>query len=109
MRPHNEGVSDNVPTASDPVILTAFAAAAALRAAAARGDEDQTYAVALEVRDQLRVTLPRYPNLPAAWETRPAGLRDRWLTLLAAFAGHEFETAGVPTPAWAAAARLEEP
>ncbi|GAB3665436.1 hypothetical protein GCM10027596_31610 [Nocardioides korecus] len=104
-------MSDKAPRTladADPATPTALDAAAALRAAAALGQGDWTYSVALEVRDQLRVNLPRCLGLVDEWETRPSGLDERWLTLLAAFAAHEFDTAGLPAPAWTLEARLEE-
>ncbi len=91
---------DNVPTAID--------ASNSIRRAASRGDEDWTYAIALEARDRLRDILERRKPLAATWEAQPpANLDDRWRTLLAAFVAHEFDQAGLPIPGWANTARLD--
>ena len=95
-----EARRDNVPTAID--------ALGAIHRAAARGDDDWTYALALEARDRLRDLLRQRQSLAAAWEAQPSpSAGDRWKTLLAAFVNHEFIDAGLPAPAWTNGPRLD--
>lgn len=82
-------------------------AAEALDRALRQGDEDWTYAMALEVRDRLRDVLARHRDLAAAWEAQPAGLEDRWLALASAFVAEEFRAAGLEAPRWTHSARLD--
>lgn len=90
---------DNVPTAIDAV--------ESIRRAVRRGDDDWTFALALEARDRLRDILRRHKSLAAAWEAQPPSkIGDRWKTLVAAFVSHEFAEAGLPTPKWADAPTL---
>lgn len=92
--------NENVPTAID--------AMDSIRRAASKGDEDWTYALTLEARDRLRDTLCRRKALAAAWEAVPTDkIGDRWRTLVAAFVSYEFAIADLPSPAWAAAPKLE--
>lgn len=89
---------------SVPTILDAMES---IRRADSKGDDDRTYAVALEARDRLRDILRRHRSLAATWEVQPpANVADRWRTLLAAFVSHEFAEAGLPTPPWTDAPKL---
>ncbi|MCW2856535.1 MAG: hypothetical protein JWR52_2150 [Marmoricola sp.] len=84
---------DNVPTAIEAI--------ESIRRTAEAGDDDRTYALALEARDRLRDILRRHTSLAPAWEAQPrADGEDRWTTLVAAFTGHEFDQAGLPAPRW---------
>ena len=76
------------------------------RRAAKRGDEDWTYAIALELRDRLHDILCRRKDLAAAWEAQPPAVEGRWKALAAAFVSHEFDEAGLPAPRWTDSARL---
>ncbi|HSV37158.1 MAG TPA: hypothetical protein VLI04_00230, partial [Nocardioidaceae bacterium] len=91
---------DNVPTALD--------AFESLRRAVSKGDDDWTYALALEARDRLHDILRRREGLAGAWEAQPASkLDDHWAALIAAFVSREFEEAGLPSPRWTNAAKLD--
>jgi hypothetical protein len=71
------------------------------------GDDDWTYALALEARDRLRDILRRHRSLAATWEAQPpSNVADRWKTLVAAFVSHEFVEAGLPAPKWTDASKL---
>lgn len=95
-----EARRDSVPTAID--------ALRSIRRAAARGDDDWTYALALQARDRLRDLLRHRESLAGAWEAQPPpSAGDRWRTLLAAFVNHEFIDAGQPAPAWTTAPKLD--
>lgn len=84
--------------ASVPTVLDAMES---IHRADGRGDDDWTYALALEARDRLRDTLRRHQPLAATWEVQPpANVADRWKTLVAAFVSHEFLEAGLPAPPW---------
>lgn len=74
-----------------------------LRRAANRGDEDWTFALALELRDRLHDILRRHRDLAGAWEAQPPAVESRWKALAAAFVSHEFEEAGLPAPRWTSA------
>lgn len=88
-------------------VPTAIDAIESIRRAEKKGDDDWTYALSLEARDRLRDILRRHRSLAAAWEAQPpSNLGDRWKTLVAAFVSHEFIEAGLPTPKWADAPRL---
>ena len=90
---------DNIPTAIDAID--------SIRRAASKGDDDWTYALALEARDRLRDILRHRKPLAGAWEAQPPStVENRWKTLVAAFVNHEFLEAGLPAPRWAAAPRL---
>lgn len=90
---------------SAPTILDA---SEAIRRADGKDDDDWTYALALEARDRLRDTLGHHRSHAATWEIQPpANLADRWRTLIAAFVGHEFTSAGLPAPPWTAGLRLD--
>ena len=90
---------DSIPTVLD--------AMESIRRADSRGDDDWTYALALEARDRLRDTLRRHRSLAATWEVQPPSIvADRWRTLIAAFVSHEFGEAGLPAPPWTENARL---
>jgi transcriptional regulator with XRE-family HTH domain len=88
-----------------PSVIDAFAS---IRRAASKGDDDWTYALSLESRDRLRDILRHRKSLAPAWEAQPPStVEDRWTALVAAFVSHEFIEAGLPTPKWAAARRLD--
>jgi transcriptional regulator with XRE-family HTH domain len=90
---------DSVPTILDAV--------KAIRSADGKGDDDWTYALALEARDRLRDVLLHHRSHAAIWEIQPpANLADRWKTLIAAFVFHEFTKAGLPAPPWTEGVRL---
>jgi len=89
---------------SVPTVLDAMES---IRRADSRGDDDWTYALALEARDRLRDTLRRHRSLAATWEVQPpSNVADRWRTLIAAFVSHEFAEAGLPAPSWTEAPKL---
>ena len=89
---------------SVPTILDAMES---IRRADSNHDDDWTYALALEARDRLRDTLRRHRSLAATWEIQPPStVADRWRTLVAAFANHEFVEAGLPVPPWTEAPKL---
>lgn len=90
---------DKIPSLSDAVD--------ALRRAAKKGDEDWTYALALELRDRLHDILTQHRDLAAAWEAQPPAVEPRWKTLTAAFVGREFTNAGLAAPKWTDAERLD--
>ena len=90
---------------SIPTILDAMED---IRRADSKGDDDWTYALALEARDRLRDTLRHHRPLAATWEIQPpANMAHRWKTLIAAFVSHEFITAGLPAPPWSEGLRLD--
>ena len=101
-----ERIADALSRARREGIPTSIDAIESLRRAANLGDEDWTYALALEIRDRLRDILRRHRELAAAWEAQPPALGDRWTALAAAFVSHEFGQAGLPAPKWTGAARL---
>lgn len=103
-----ERIADALAQARRDSIPTAIDAINSIRRAASQGDDDWTYALALEARDRLRDILERRESLAAAWEAQPPSNLDvRWKTLLAAFVSHEFDEAGLPIPRWASTARLD--
>lgn len=89
---------DGIPTSIDAID--------SLHRAANRGDEDWTYALALELRDRLHDILRRHKDVAAAWEAQPPAIESRWMALAAAFVSHEFVEAGLPAPRWTDSARL---
>ena len=87
-----------------PIILDAMES---IRRADSKGDDDRTYALALETRDRLRDTLRRHRPLAATWEVQPpSNVTERWRTLVAAFVRDEFTEAGLPVPPWTEGLRL---
>lgn len=103
-----ERIATALSTARRDRIPSSIDAFQALRRAANKGDEDWTYALALESRERLRDILKHHPDLASAWEAQPAALEDRWHTLLAAFIAHEFESAGLAAPSWTRTPALDE-
>lgn len=101
-----ERIADALCRARRGGIPTSIDAIESLRRAASRGDEDWTYALALELRDRLREILRRHKDLAAAWEAQPPAVEGRWKALAAAFISHEFDEAGLPAPRWTDSARL---
>ena len=95
----SEARRDKIPSSIDAID--------ALRRAAKRGDEDWTYALALELRDRLHDILARHRELAAAWEAQPPAVEPRWKALSAAFVGHEFNNAGLTAPKWTDVERLD--
>jgi transcriptional regulator with XRE-family HTH domain len=88
-----------------PSVIDAFDS---IRRAASKGDDDWTYTLSLEARDRLRDILRRRRSLAPAWEAQPPStVEDRWTTLVAALVSQEFVEAGLPTPRWADARRLD--
>jgi transcriptional regulator with XRE-family HTH domain len=103
-----ERVADALSAARRDGIPTSVGAVGALRRAAKRGDEDWTYAMALEVRDRLNDILDRHQQYAAAWEAQPPAIDERWDALIAAFVEHEFDRAGLPAPRWTQSHRLDD-
>ncbi len=101
-----ERIADALCRARRDAIPTSIDAIDSLRRAAKRGDEDWTYAIALELRDRLHDILCRHKDLAAAWEAQPPAVEGRWKALAAAFVSHEFDEAGLPAPRWTDSARL---
>lgn len=95
-----ERIAAALSKAREKKIPNSLEAVDSLKRAAKRGDEDWTYALALEVRDRLHDILSRHRELAPAWEAQPATLDTRWQTLTAAFVGREFDEAGLPAPRW---------
>jgi transcriptional regulator with XRE-family HTH domain len=102
-----ERIADALSQAREDRIPSSIDAVEALRRAAKRGNEDWTYALALEIRDRLHEILHRHRQLAAAWEAQPPPVEDRWKALTAAFVGHEFNEAGLTPPRWTATEPLE--
>jgi len=103
-----ERIASALAQARQDKIPSSIDAIDALRRAAKRGDEDWTYALALELRDRLHDILARHRELAAAWEAQPSAVEPRWQALAAAFVGHEFNRAGLRAPAWTDAGRLDQ-
>lgn len=103
-----ERIADALGHARQANVPSSIDAIASLRRAADAGDEDWTYALALEIRDRIRDILRRHTDLAAAWEAQPPPIEERWKALAAAFVSHEFDTAGLPAPTWTRDARLEK-
>lgn len=101
-----ERVSDGFAHAHDDGIPTPIDAVHSLRQAMERGDDDWTYALALEVRDRLHDILSHHQEAAPAWEAQPPAIDKRWRTLIAAFVSHEFEAAGLAAPRWTHGERL---
>jgi transcriptional regulator with XRE-family HTH domain len=101
-----ERIADALGRARRDAIPTSIDAIESLRRAAKRGDDDWTYAIALELRDRLHDILSRHKDLAAAWEAQPPAVEDRWKALAAALVSHEFDEAGLPAPRWTDSARL---
>ncbi len=95
-----ERVGDALSDARRDGIPTSVGSVGALRRAAKRGDEDWTYAMALEVRDRLHDLLNLHHEHAAAWDAQPPAVDERWDALIAAFVEHEFDQAGLPAPRW---------
>ncbi|MXG92076.1 helix-turn-helix domain-containing protein [Nocardioides flavescens] len=104
-----ERIGDALGRAREQHVPSSIEAAAALRRATKRGDDDWTWAIALEVRDRLRDVLEHRRDLAAAWEAQPPAVDDHWDALIAAFVDHEFSQAGLPAPKWTARHSLEQP
>lgn len=79
---------------------TSLDAARAITKADARGNDDRTLAIALEIRDRLRATLAEAQACAEAWEAAPALPNPRWATLLSALVAHEFTESGRRPPTW---------
>ena len=95
-----ERIAEALAQAREDLIPSSIDAVNSLRRAAKRGNEDWTYALALETRDRLHDILHNHIQLAAAWEAQPPPIDDRWKALTAAFVGHEFNEAGLPAPRW---------
>jgi transcriptional regulator with XRE-family HTH domain len=95
-----ERIADALAAARGAGVPSSLDAVASLRKAVDAGDEDWTYALALEVRDRARDILRRRRDLAAAWEAQPPPLDSRWQALTAALVSHEFTEAGIQAPAW---------
>lgn len=102
-----ERIADALCRARRDGIPSSIDAIGSLRRAADGGDEDWTYAIALELRDRLRDILSRHKHLAAAWEAQPPAIEGRWKALAAAFVSHEFHEAGLSAPQWTDSARLD--
>lgn len=100
-------IADALAQARDERVPSSIDAVDALRRASKKGNEDWTYALALEVRDRLRDILRSHRKHAAAWEAQPPTVDDRWDALAAAFVGHEFNEAGLPAPRWTATEPLD--
>jgi transcriptional regulator with XRE-family HTH domain len=68
-----------------------------------------TLRLLLSARDRLREILQEQTDLASAWEAQPTLTNPRWNTILAAFIDHEFQTAGMESPAWSRHIHLTEP
>lgn len=87
--------------ASDRGWMTPPMTAVAIAGALAEPDEMWAFKLVLQARDHLRELLADYPAASGAWEAVPQSTgRTEWDTFLAALAGHEFDAAGLPVPAW---------
>jgi len=96
-----ERIADALRQARRANVPTAIDAMESISRTADEGNDDWTYALALEARDRLRDILRRQPALAGAWEAQPrTSLEGRWATLFAAFTSHEFDESGLPTPRW---------
>jgi transcriptional regulator with XRE-family HTH domain len=104
-----ERIADALRKARRDKVPTVLDAVDAISRADTCGDDDWTYALALEARDRLRDLLRRHRSLAAAWEAHPPNnAAARWLTLVAAFVSREFSEAGLPMPKWTDAPKLAE-
>ena len=102
-----ERIADALRQARRDRVPTVLDAMESIRRADIRGDEDWTYALALEARDRLRDTLRSNRSIAATWEVQPpTNVAERWRTLVAAFVSHEFVEAGLPAPWWTEAPKL---
>lgn len=98
-----ERIADALAQAREDRIPSSIEAVDTLRRAAKKGNEDWTYAIALEIRDRLHDILNSNDRRhAAAWEAQPAAVDDRWTALTAAFVDREFNEAGLPAPRWTA-------
>ena len=103
-----ERIADALSRAREGRIPSSIDAVDALRRAAKRGDEDWTYALALEIRDRLHDILNNQSQHAEAWEAQPPRVDYRWTALTAAFVSHEFSQAGLTPPRWTATEPLED-
>jgi len=85
-------------------LMSAPATAAAMRAYLLTGETEWVWRMLLQGRDHLALILAESDQaLADAWEAAPATTGSaQWDALLAALAAHEFESAGLEAPAWAA-------
>lgn len=102
-----ERTADALAQAREERIPSSIDAFNTLRRAVKKGNEDWTYALALEIRDRLHDILHSHRQHAAAWEAQPPAIEDRWKALTAAFVGHEFNEAGLPAPRWTATEPLD--
>lgn len=100
-------IADALSRARHDRIPSSIDAVDSLRRAVKRGDEDWTYALALEIRDRLHDILLNHKDLAPAWEAQPPPVEARWKALAAAFVSREFSEAGMTAPKWTAAERLD--
>lgn len=75
------------------------------------GETEWIWRMLLQGRDHLAHILAAGDHaLAQAWEAAPASTGSRrWDALLGSLAAHEFESAGLKAPAWAASDPLPEP
>lgn len=92
-------------------LMSAPVAATAMRRYYLAGDVDWIWRMLLQGRDHLRLALiSGEQDLVDAWEAEPNTIGAReWDALLAAVVCHEFELAGVESPAWSRIDPLREP
>lgn len=92
-------------------LMSAPVTATAMRRYHLAGDVGWTWRMLLQGRDHLRLALVSgEQDLLDAWEAEPSTIGAReWDALLAAIVRHEFDRAGVESPAWSRIERLREP
>lgn len=102
-----ERIADALAQAREGHIPSSIDAVDTLRRAVKKGNDDWTYALALEIRDRLHSILRSHRELAAAWEAQPPAVENRWQALTAAFVGREFDQAGLTPPRWTATEPLK--
>lgn len=97
--------------------MTPDSTALAVNRALAEGDTGWAFKMVVQARDHLRATLasvvdPTGPDATSAecWRDRHTRIDDdRYDVLLRSIVAREFTERGLPAPAWATGAHLEEP
>jgi transcriptional regulator with XRE-family HTH domain len=80
---------------------TPVTTAPAIQSALAAGDQAWGLRLILQCRDHLRAAFDATDGAHAAWEADPVSVRnDGWDLLFQATIGHEFDSRGLPAPAW---------
>lgn len=103
-----ERIADGLAAARADRIPTSIDAFESIRRSLTKGDDDWTYALALELRDRLRDILRHHRELSAAWEAQPPEIAASWKALAAAFVSKEFDEAGLSAPKWTEKPRLDK-